>query len=122
VSVVLKVFLICSLLAFLSAVLYFLGKKRLSLKYSLTWLAAIISMLVVTIFPQIITFIARMVGVELAVNAVFLFSGMFMVLILMSLTFIVSGMRASITKMAQAIALLEQRVRAAEEREGEGKA
>jgi len=68
-------------------------------------------MLIITVFPQIVDAVGYLVGIYAPVNTVFLFTGMFMVLILMSLTFIVSHMNSRIYKMAQAIALLEKKIR-----------
>lgn len=108
---ILQIFLIICLLFFIALVLRFLSKKQLNLKYTLAWLFADVSMLIVTIFPQIIDFIGRIIGIVAPVNTIFLFSGMFMILILLTLTFIVSHLNNRIYKMAQSVALLEKRVR-----------
>jgi len=108
---VLQVFLIVCLLLFLALILRFVGKKRLNLKYTLVWLIADISMLIVTIFPQIIDRVGALVGIAAPVNTIFLFSGMFMMLIIMTLTFIVSNLSNRVHRMAQSIAILEKRVR-----------
>ena len=114
-NIVLQIFLISCLLFFLILVIYYLSKNRLQLKYSLTWLLAIITMLFVTIFPQTVELIGHVVGIASPVNTIFLFTGMFMVLILFTLTFIVSHMNRQIYKLAQSIALLEKRVRELEQ-------
>ena len=108
---VLQIFLITCLLVFLVLVLRFLAQKRLNLKYTLVWLLADISMLLVTLFPQTVDVVGGLVGIAAPVNTIFLFSGMFMILILMTLTFIVSHMNSRIYRMAQSIALLEKRLR-----------
>jgi len=107
----LQVFLIMCLLLFLVLILRYVSKKELNLKYSLTWILADISMLVITIFPQIIDIIGGLVGIAAPVNTIFLFSGMFMILILLTLTFIVSRLNNRVYKLTQAIALLEKRLR-----------
>lgn len=108
---VLQFFLIICLLFFLALILRFVAKKQLNLKYTLIWLFADISMLLVTIFPQSVDIIGTLVGIASPVNTIFLFSGMFMMLILMTLTFIVSHQNNRIYRMAQSIALLEKRIR-----------
>jgi hypothetical protein len=108
---VLQIFLIVCLLLFLVIILRFLAKKRLNLKYSLTWLLAGIGMLLIAIFPQIVYFVGNVVGIAAPVNTVFLFGGMFIILILLTLTFAVSHLNERMCKMAQSIALLEKRLR-----------
>ena len=108
---ILQIFLIVCLLFFFCLILHFVARKKLNLKYSLVWLFALITMLVVTIFPQIIDIVSYLIGIAAPVNTVFLFCGMFMVLILITLTFIVSHMNKRIYRMSQHIALLEKRIR-----------
>jgi len=110
-NTVLQIFLIICLLLFLALILRYSAKKRLNLKYALVWLASVFAMLIITIFPQIVDAVGYIVGIHTPANTIFLFSGMFMVIILMSLTFIVSHMNSRIYKMAQSIALLEKQVR-----------
>ena len=108
---VLQIFLIICLLLFLVIIFRSLSKKQLNLKYTLAWLLADIGMLIVTIFPGIVDFVGELVGIAAPVNTIFLFAGMFMVLIVMTLTFIVSHMNDRIYRLAQTIALLERRIR-----------
>jgi len=108
---VLQIFLIICLLVFLSLIFMFIAKKRLSLKYALVWIISGVLMLLATVFPQTVDVVGAFIGIEAPVNTIFLFSGMFMMLILMTLTFIVSHMNNRIYRMAQSIALLEKRVR-----------
>ena len=89
----------------------FLMRKRLNLKYTLTWLFADFFMLIIAIFPKTIDWIGRLVGIEAPVNTVFLFSGMFSLFIIMTLTMIVSHANDRIYKIAQTQAILEKRIR-----------
>ena len=108
---ILQIFLIACLILFLIVIIRFVAKKRLNLKYSLIWLIAVISMLMVTIFPQSVDKISKLVGIAAPVNTIFLFGGMFIILILLTLTFIVSHMNNRIYRIVQTIALLEKRLR-----------
>lgn len=114
---ILQIFLITCLTLFLIIIIRFIVKKRLNLKYSLVWLFADIVMLIVTIFPQIVYFIGELIGIAAPVNTIFLFGGIFMILIILTLTFIVSNMNNRIYKMTQSIALLEKRIREMEKKE-----
>ena len=97
----------------------YLSRKELNLKYSLAWIFADISMLIITVFPQIIYFVGDAIGIATPVNTIFLFSGMFMILILLTLTFIVSRLNNRVYRLTQSIALLERRLRICEYDMGE---
>ena len=110
-NTVLQVFLIACLLVFLVIILAFLTKKHLNLKYTLIWLLADLFMLVVAIFPGIVDWLGSVFGIASPVNTVFLFAGMFSLLIILTLTMIVSHMNNRIYRIVQAQAILEKRVR-----------
>lgn len=92
-----------------------LAKKDLDVKYSIVWLAAGLGMLLILAFPQIIDWIGRVAGIYSPVNTTFLFAGMFVLLIVMTLTVIVSRQSRNLRRMVQEQAVLEARVRALEE-------
>lgn len=108
---ILQVFLIVCVLIFLAIIIHYLAKKKLNLRYSLVWLGAGLGMLVIAIFPQIVTVVCGLIGIDTPVNAVFLFAGMFMLLIIFTLTIIVSKMNNQIYRLTQKQAILEKRVR-----------
>lgn len=118
-QLVLQFFLIVCVLIFLTLIVYYLAKKKLNLKFSLVWLGVGICMLIVAIFPDIATKLSSLVGIYSPVNAVFLFSGLFMLLIIFTLTIIVSHINNQIYSLTQKQAILEKRVR---ELEGQAKA
>ncbi|GMO57686.1 MAG: DUF2304 domain-containing protein [Termitinemataceae bacterium] len=108
---VLQIFLIACLLAFLAIIIRFLTKKRMNLKYSLVWLFADTCMLIVAIFPKLVDIAGAAIGIATPVNTVFLFAGIFMLMIILTLTMIVSHLNNKIYKLTQTLALLEKRVR-----------
>ncbi len=68
-------------------------------------------MFILSVFPDIVTVMGTLIGIATPVNTVFLFAGMFMILIIFTLTIIVSHMNNRIYRMVQEQALLEKRVR-----------
>ncbi len=110
-KLILQIFLIVCVLIFLAIIVHYLAKKKLNLRYSLVWLGAGLGMLVLAIFPQIVTAVGNLVGIDTPVNTVFLFAGMFMLLIIFTLTIIVSHMNNQIYRLTQKQAILEKRVR-----------
>lgn len=72
-------------------------------------------MLIVAIFPQIFDWLSRLLGIASVVNTVFVLEGLFVLLILLSLTSIVSLQTNRIRKLTQIQALLGRRIRELEE-------
>ena len=107
--------LIVGILIYLGVIVVLLKKQKLNLRYALTWLLMAFVMLLVAVFPQIITAISRLLGVASDVNTVFVLQGLFVLLILLSLTSIVSKQTNRIRKLAQTQELLEKRVRELED-------
>ena len=107
----LRLFLVICILVYLGIIINLLRKKKLNLKYTLIWLFSGIIMLVVSIFPQIINFLSSVIGIVDVTNAVFILEGMFVLVILLSLTSIVSHFNDRNRELIQKVALLEKRVR-----------
>lgn len=116
-NISLRIFLIISILIYSGIILHFLKKKDLNLRYSLLWIFSAMVMLIVSIFPEIIIRFTSLVGIVDTVNSVFILEGMFVLLILLSLTAIVSHLNERNRQLIQAVALLEKRVRDLEEKE-----
>lgn len=88
-----------------------LKRKRLALKYSLLWFFCGILFLIAVSFPDLLVFITSFVGIEVPTNGLFMISILFIVLILMSITVIVSEISARIKTLVQKISLIEKRIR-----------
>ena len=107
---VLQIVFIVGVLCFFGAITLLLKKNALSLKYSLLWYFSALIMLSVSVFPAIPVFIAKLLGFELASNAIFSLLLFFAILILLSLTSIISKQNEKIKTLIQVNALLEKRV------------
>lgn len=110
-----RVILLVGVLIFILLILFLMRKGRMSLKYSLIWLLAGIVLLLAAIFPQMIRFFTRLIGVYSEVNAVFFVGVCFLLLIILSLTSIASGQTDRIRTLVQQQAMLEKRIRDLEE-------
>lgn len=107
----LQIFLILGILAFAGLLLYFLVRKKLHLKYCLTWIFAIVMMLLSAIFPGFVKQIAELMGIQTPSNFIFAVYGLFMLIIVFALTAIVSHMNIRIFRLVQHLALIEERLR-----------
>ena len=110
-SLNLRVFLTLGVLIYLIVIIHLLQKRKLNLKYSLIWLFSGVVMLMVSVFPEIIYKISNMIGVYDATNAVFMIEGIFVLLILLSITSIVSNLNERNRKLVQKYAMLEKKVK-----------
>ena len=102
--------MVCVLL-YLAVILILMRKGRMSLKYSLIWFLSGVILLICAIFPQVIRFFTRLIGVYSEANAVFFIGVCFLILIVLSLTSIASGQSERIRTLVQTQAILEKRVR-----------
>lgn len=112
----LRVFLIICVLIYLAVIVQLLRKKKLNLRYTLIWIFAAAALLFMAIFPNVIVSITHLLGINLPSNFIFIVEGIFVLVILLSLTSIVSHLSNRILKLIQTQALLEKRVRDLESR------
>ena len=110
-NIELRIFLMAVVLIFLFIITRYLVKKKLNLKYTLAWFATVVVLLILAIFPQLVTLLSNLIGIETPVNTVFLFALIFILIILFTLTAIVSHINVRIYSLTQKQAILEKRVR-----------
>lgn len=107
----LQIFFIAFALVFLAIVLRYLIVKKLNLKYALVWLLTSLVLLLIAVFPNFAIWTAGLVGIQLPVNAVFLFAILFAFIIILTLTAIVSHLNVRVWRLTQMHSILEKRVR-----------
>lgn len=84
-------------------------KKRLELRYALSWLCVGIAILVLDCFPQLISWLSEKIGIASPINMLFFFGFCFSLMITFVLTIAISRMSIRIKELAQEIALFEKR-------------
>lgn len=107
----LRIFFALVVCVFLLWIISLLKKRKLNLRYTLTWLFAAIALLIVDLFPQIISKTMKWIGIATPVNMVFVLEAVFVLIILLSLTVIVSHLTEKVCRLTQTIAILEKRLR-----------
>lgn len=113
--IVLRITLITGMLCYFSLILFFLKKKTLLLKYALLWIFAGIFFCCMIVFPGLLTWIKRILGITDNMNGLFVIVIGFVIVILMALTSIVSRQSDSIRVLIQMNAIIEKRVRELED-------
>lgn len=106
-SLILRISLLLGIVLYIIVILTFLKKKKINLRYSLLWFLSALVLLIMDIFPGVVSGVARLLGIEVSVNAVFLIFIFLMMLLLISLTSIVSTQHEQIKTLIQEIAILK---------------
>lgn len=88
-------------------VIHLVKHERLQLKYSLLWLAFGVTVLVLALMPEPLFALGRMLGFETTSNFIFFTGFIFMLLIALSLSAIVSKQAVAIKNLTQRIAIIE---------------
>ena len=117
----LRISLICVVICYFVFILYFLKKKAISLKYTLLWLLSGICMGIMVIWPEVLTFVRKVIGIESNMNGLFVLAIGFIIAILMSLTSIVSKQSEKIKLLTQTVGILEKRIRELEGKQDDRK-
>lgn len=107
----LRISLILVLIIYFVLILLLLKKREISLKYTLLWLFAGVCMGILVIWPESLTIIIGIIGIQGSMNGLFILAIAFVIAILMSITSIVSKQSEKIRSLTQTIAMLEKKVR-----------
>lgn len=106
-----QIFFVIVVVAYLIFITHLLKKKKLNLKYTLLWLIAGIILLIVTIFPNLMYSISNILGIKTPINSALILASMFIIVILIAVTSIVSGLNNNLRILTQEVALLEKKIR-----------
>lgn len=93
----------CATLVF---VFEMLRRGILKERFAALWLIVSVSLLVVAVFPRILSFTAGIFGVEIAANFLFFVAIIFLLLVAVQLSFEVSRLEARTRRLAEDMALL----------------
>lgn len=102
-------------LIYFAGIFNFLKKKYFKLRYALIWLAIGLAMLIMAVFPHLLSRFAELLGIYSAENALFTVLFICVVAILITLTIIVSRQSEKVKSLTQKLALVEKRLRELED-------
>ncbi|MBQ8603537.1 MAG: DUF2304 domain-containing protein [Oscillospiraceae bacterium] len=97
-------------------ILWLIKHKKIEIKYSIIWLAFSVTMIAFALCRYLVLVLSDITGVVNPVNFIFLTQIIFILLILLSVTAVISGFSHKIKRLAQSNALLEKRVRELEQK------
>ncbi len=99
-----------SLVIALITIINMIRQRKLELKYALSWLIAIVFVLILDCFPVLLTKLSAFLGIWASVNMIFFLGFCFSLMIIFVLTVTISRMSERIRKLAQAVALNEEKL------------
>jgi len=118
-NIKLKIFILIILLVVLAVLVRKIQKKKIDLKYSLSWFGLIIVIIIFDLFPELAQWLSELMGVKVPSNFL-LFSGMCLVLIVIyTQTAAISKLSDDVRSLTQKIGLLESRIRELEDKNEE---
>jgi hypothetical protein len=103
----LQILAIGACLVLLVFVIEAIRRNRLNARYSILWLGAGAVLLVLSVYRPLLDWVARAVGVSYPPSLLFLFAFLFLLVIVLHYSLVISSHRESIRRLGQTIALLE---------------
>lgn len=117
-SPTLRIVLIAAMLFYFIILIGFVRRRGLNLKYFLLWLGMGLVLLVLILFPGLLTVLASLLGIQLEMNGLISAICFFLIILDISLTAILSHQNDKITRLLQKTALLEKRIDELEKAQG----
>lgn len=104
-SIRIKCVIIAVLILGLLKILGLIKKNKLELKYALSWLFLELGILIITLIPNLLNVISKVLGIYNEINMLFFLGFVFIILVIFSLTMSLSRNSERVRKMAQEMAL-----------------
>ena len=100
-----QIIIAIGVLVALCIIVNMIRKKRLELRYALTWLFVGIVVLVLDCFPNLMAWLSDKLGIVSPINMLFFLGFCFSLVIIFTLTMAISRMSIRVKELTQAIAL-----------------
>lgn len=104
----LQIIIAVIILVAMGFIINMIRKKSLELRYALAWLIVGVGVLMLDVFPELMTKLATMLGIYSPVNMLFFLGFCFSLVIIFILTVAVSRMSIRIKNLTQELALHER--------------
>ncbi len=89
-------------------IVYLLRKRKLSTKFAIVWFLAIMVMLLTVLLPDVMKYIANLIGFELLSNMLLCIFIAILLFITLALTIMVSSNKRKITLLIEEISILKK--------------
>lgn len=98
------------LLTVLFVIINSVKKHKLDFRHAISWILSDLLLLVLDIFPEIISWLAALCGVALPVNMLFFFGIILCFILIYGLSITISNLLEKVKKLTQEVALLEEKL------------
>lgn len=92
-------------------------KNKLELKYALSWIFVAVGILIFDLFPAIMVWTSKLIGIDTPVNMLFFFGFCFALMIVFSLSVALSRLSFRVKRLAQELAILRKELESGKEEE-----
>lgn len=111
----LKLVILLLAIFIITLIIEMIKKEKLELKYSLSWLFVAVTILILSTFPELMSVIAKLIGVSTPINAIFFLGFLFIIIICFSLTIVISKNTKKITRLSQELTLIKFEIKKKEQ-------
>ena len=105
----LKLASVIALLFVIVIITHFVKKNRITVKYAIIWYLSLVVLMIFSIFPEALGWLASYAGFILSSNFLFVLMIAFLFFISISLTIIVSEQKEQIRKLVQEVSILKSK-------------
>lgn len=107
-SVKLQILIIVVILLAMLYIIDHVRKKSIDFRYALLWLFVCICVLVLAVFPKLLTTISGLLGIASPVNMLFFFGFCLSIVIIFTLSIALSNLADKVKKLSQEIAIIRK--------------
>ncbi len=94
-------------------------KKKVDIRYILSWMLLIFVLFILTLLPNTLEILTLALGITLPINMLFFFGSVLMLVIIYSLTISVTKLNDEVKELAQKLAIIEKKTRDTTEKDNE---
>lgn len=98
-------------LAILVGIIDLVRRRKLNEEYSFLWLIIGIILVLITIFPESVSYISQLIGTELPINTLFFIGIIFLMLLGVFFSLKISVLSNRVKNLSQKIAILENSIK-----------
>lgn len=102
----LRIYVVTLSIIFLIYLINMIRRNKINLKYILSWISISIGILIIAIFPKLLTLFANFLGVSDPMNALYFVGFIFLIIVVFSLTVAQSRLSDKVKLLSQEIALI----------------
>ncbi len=109
-SIKIQIFIILAVVLAICYISRLVRRKQVELRYVLVWYLVGVLILILALFPGILEWLTRLLGIALPINMLFFFGFGFVLMIIFTQTVIISNLNRKSKRLTQEVALLNKRI------------